>query len=371
MEKYFIIEQKTLLTILSSMQPIFTKRTTSDATSMVLFQVGYREAILKSTDLEISLQSSCPLLESNLNEGETFLVPGKRIFDIVKELEGPIRCSLAHNQLNLTSSSINLSLNSKPAEDFPPFPERIENLMHFSVITLRKMLEGVAFIIPQSNANPALNGLFLEISPQQLAFTATDGHCLAQVRSSEYTLSESRSWLLPRRAVFELKKILDTTQDAEIFLGVCGKYLVFSGTLFNFFTRLIADPFPHYQAILDKTSFIPAQIDRSRFIKTLRRSTCLLSGQFLATKFEFTPEQLHVSLHNKEVGNLDEHLPLQGLSDSLSLRFYAPYLLSGLQAFDEEKITFFLKNGTRPIIFETDYQGIHLTYLVMPVSPTH
>ncbi|MGC2310588.1 MAG: DNA polymerase III subunit beta [Candidatus Babeliaceae bacterium] len=371
MEKYFVIEQKALLAILSSMQPICTKRTTIDATSTILFHIGYREAILKSTDLEISLQSSCPLIESNLNEPETFLVPGKRIFDIVKELDGPISCIISNNQLHLKAGSVNLSLNIKNAQDFPPFPERIENLMQFGVTNLRTMLESVAFLIPQNNANPALNGLLLEISAEQFTLTATDGHCLAQARSTEYRLAEPHSWLLPRRAVFELKKILESTQDAEIFLGVCGKHLVFSGELFNFFTRLIGDPFPQYQAILDKVTFIPAQIDRAHLIKTLRRSACLLSGQFLATKFEFTAEQLRVSLHNKEVGNLDEYLPMQGFEDTLSLRFYAPYLLNGLQVFEQEKITFFLKNGTRPIIFEAENQGMHLTYLVMPVSPTN
>ncbi len=371
MEKKFIIEQKLLLGLLSSMQPICSKRTALDATSSILFQVGHKELILKSTDLEISLQSSCVLDESSLVESSTFLVPGKRIFEVVKELEGLITFTLFAHQLSLQAGSVNVALNIKDAQEFPPFPERIENLMHLDAPLLQNMLDSVAFIIPQNNSNPALNGLLLEISANALTMTTTDGHCLAQVSTSRTSLQDERTWLLPRRAVFELKKILETSQDKTLFLGVCGNQLVFSGELFNFFTKILADQFPHYQAVLDKTSFAPAALDRSRFIKMLRRSACLLSGQFLATKFSFATDALSVSIQNKEVGMLDEKIELgEQLPSAVDIRFYAPYLLSGLQAFSDTNVTFYLKNSTSPIIFQSLSDDYRMTYLVMPVSPT-
>ena len=80
MEKKFIVDQKSLLALLSSMQPICSKRTALDITTSILFQVGQKEVVLKSTDLEISLQSSCLLIESDFDEPISFLVSGKRIF---------------------------------------------------------------------------------------------------------------------------------------------------------------------------------------------------------------------------------------------------------------------------------------------------
>ncbi len=370
MEKRFIVDQKTLLSLLSSMQPICTKRTTLDATSSILFQAGHKELVLKSTDLEISLQSSCSLEESSLTEPETFLVPGRRIFEVVKELEGAITCHLKPSQLVLQAGSVTLALNIKDPQEFPPFPERIENLMHLDAPLFLRMLDSVAFLIPQNNANPALNGLFLEISSNDLTMTTTDGHCLAQIRSPKYTLTAPKTWLLPRRAIFELKKILESYSDQTLFIGTCGNQLVFSGDLFNFFTKLLVDAFPKYQTILDKNSFIAAHIDRTRFVKTLRRSSCLLSGQFLATKFAFNNESLRVSMNNKEVGTLDEELPLNGFTiDPLDIRFYAPYLLNGLQSFTNETLTFYLKNSTKPILFESQAEDMQMTYLVMPVAP--
>lgn len=371
MQNRFVVEQKPLMSILSSMQPICTKRTTLDATSSILFQVGHKELVLKSTDLEISLQASYLLKESDLENVRTFLVSGKRIFDLVKELEGDITFALEGNQLVVRSGSVNLALNIKDAEEFPPFPERIENLMHLDAPFLLSMLNKVAFIIPQNNANPALNGLLLEISNTDIKMTATDGHCLAQASSSRYYLEEPRKWLLPRRAIFEVKKILESCQEQTVFLGVCGNQLVFSGDSFNFFTKLLVDQFPQYSAVLNKEGFTAATVDRNHFVKALRRSACLLTGQFIATKFDFAPERLHVSMQNKEVGKLQEEVPLgQYAGATLDIRFYAPYLLSGLQVLPEEQITFYLKNSARPIIFESTTAENHFTYLVMPVSPT-
>lgn len=372
MEHIFVVEQKPMFALLSSMQPICTKRTTIDATSSILFQVGHKELILKGTDLEISLQSSYLLKESTFDQQRSFLVSGKRIFDLVKELEGDITFTLTESQLLLRSGTVNLALNIKDASEFPPFPERIENLMHLDAQCVMHMINKVAFLIPQNNANPALNGLYLEISPKELKMTSTDGHCLAQAASAKYTLAIPRHWLLPRRAIFEVKKLLEGSSEKTVFLGVCGNQLVFSGESFNFFTKLLSDSFPHYESILTRDEFMPARVDRSQFIKTLRRSSCLLSGQFIATQFGFSPESLQVSMQNKEVGQLKEELPLEGFSGSdLDVRFYAPYLLSGLQVFPDETIQFYLKNSSKPIIFESQDELCHLLYLVMPVAPTH
>ncbi|HRN77853.1 MAG TPA: DNA polymerase III subunit beta [Candidatus Dependentiae bacterium] len=373
MKNTFIVEQKPFLSLLASMQPICTKRTTLDATSSILFQIGHKELVLKSTDLEISLQASYQLEHADIMQPQSFLVSGRRVFDLIKELDGQIEITVTDKQMRLKSGSAKLALNIKDAQDFPPFPERIENLMHLDQNFLLDMLNKVAFLIPQNNATPALNGLYLEISRQNLKMTTTDGHCLAQVCSEKYQLEEPKTWLLPRRAVFEVKKLLEGTAESKpIFLGVCGNQLVFSGESFNFFTKLLVDPFPQYQNILERKGFVPAKVDRSHFVKTLKRSSCLLSGQFIATTFGFDPEKIHVSMQNNEVGALQEDVPLEGFTgEQLDVRFYAPYLLSGLQVFPQDQIQFYLKNASKPIIFESADKEYNMLYLVMPVAPTH
>lgn len=365
----FIVEQKFLSSILAFTQPIVSKKTAIPSTAYILFQINAHELVIKATDLEISLQFSCPLKESTAEQLQV-LVPGKKIFDIVKELDGDIQCTLEENQLLLKSGKVDVAFNIKSAEEFPPLPERIENLMQIDAKFLLELFGKVSFLIPQNNSNPALNGLFIEISAQDLKMTTTDGHCLAQVKTNRYALNQDRRWLVPRRGIFEIKKILENTEGNSVFLGVCGNQLVFSGESFNFFTKLLADEFPAYQMILNKETFVPARVLKNDFIKTLRRSSCLLSGQFLATTFKFAGNNVKVSLKNSDIGKLEETLVLQDFdSEPLEMRFYSPYLLNGLQSFAQDDVKFYLKNNNKPIIFEASNQNQYeMVYLVMPVS---
>lgn len=368
MQGKFVVAQKELLALLSSMQPICNKRTTLTVTESILFEVTPRELTLKSTDMEISLQSTMPV-ESTFEETARFVIPGKRIFDLVKEIDGEIAFEVKESNLRLKASGVNLTLNIRSADDFPPFPERIENLMEMNSEFVLQLLNKVAFLIPQNNANPSLNGMLLEIDKNNMTMVSTDGHCLSQIRSTKYTLPEEKKWLLPKRAVLELKKLLEAHSSDAIFLGTCGQQLVFSGKNFNFFTRLIAEPFPQYKPILEKEGFKPAQLDKDAFLKTLKRTSCLLSGQFVSTNFSFTSGAVKINLHNKDVGKLEESIPLEHFEgDTIESRFYSPYLLNGLQVFSDDQVKFFIKNGVKPIIFETSGTDYNLTYLVMPVS---
>ncbi len=364
----FVIEQKALLSLLSAMQPICSKRTTLDVTETILFHLTPRELTLKSTDLEISLQSISPL-ENSAVEGVSFLVSGKRIFELVKELDGEIEFTVTDAQLKLKAGGVALALNIRNAEDFPPFPERIENLMQLKADFLLTLLNKVAFLIPQNNSNPALNGLQLEFNKEGMTLVTTDGHCLAKVHTSESSYKEDKKWLLPKRAVVEIKKILETSDTKSIFLGVCGSQLVFSGDNFNFFTKLLSDPFPEYEQVLKKDGFVAASMLKADILKALKRANCLLAGQFISTQFTFKPEKLDVSLRNKEVGALEESLPLVAFSgQKRESRFYSPYLLNGLSVFSEKDLKFYIKNTSTPIIFESVQDQYHFTYLVMPVS---
>src|SRR5947199_3170371 len=105
----------------------------------------------------------------------------------------------------------------------------------------------------------------------------TVDHCLVRVETSRYILGEDKKWLLPKRAIIEIKKIIEGTQSKNTFLGMCGNQLVFSGTNFNFFTKLLSEPFPAYQSILNTKGFRAATVVRDDILKALKQANYLLA----------------------------------------------------------------------------------------------
>jgi DNA polymerase-3 subunit beta len=379
MKTQFSLTQETLFPILVSLQSMCTKKTAVAHTENILFEVTPRELIIKSTDLEISAQWTL-IIETDNDDTNMFLVSGKRIHDVIKELDGLIHFSLDTQNLYITTENgVSFVLAIKDTSDFPPFPERIENLMQLESADIIDCVSKVAFLIPSNNSNPALNGMLLECDEKGLSMIATDGHCLARVITEKYKLASKKTWLLPKRAVLELKKILEvsvqniahTVAPDTLFLGTCSGNLVFSGPGFNFFTRLIADPFPQYAPILQNEGFFVATVAKDGFLRSMKRAGCLLAGNFVATDFYFNhaEKSLRIKLENKEVGTLEESLPLQEFNgETLATRFYTPYVLNGLQVISEKQVTCKIKGNRKPLIFESKNDRFAFMYLVMPVS---
>ncbi len=369
MSKFFSVKRDELFGHLVAMQPICNKRTALAVTESILFQVSPRELILKATDLEISLQVSITT-DGSLTEPRSFLINGRRIFEIVRELSGNLSFEIKEHSLELEADGgIAFKLAIAEADDFPPFPERIENLMQFDASFLLGLFNKVAFVVPQNNANKALNGVLFEADQDGISLVGTDGHSLARVTTSKYTLAEAQSWLLPRRAILELKKIMETGSDT-VFVGTCSGQLVFSGASFNFFSKLLSDKFPEYQSALESSDFNAGKFEREALVQSLKRAGCLLAGQFISTSFKFGKKEVDINLENKEVGSFREKIiPAKyDHTNDIVARFYSPYLLQGLQAIEDKEMSFFIKNDSRPIIFKSIQKDYDFTYLVMPVA---
>lgn len=364
----FSLERDALLLQLSAMQPICSKRSPLDVTESILFQVSYRELILKATDLEISLQSSLSI-ESTLSENRSFLISGRRIYEIVRELSGVLTFSFLDSGIQLTTADgVSFTLAVREATDFPAFPERIENLMDCESAFLLTLFDKVGIVVPQNNSNRALNGMLFEAGPEGVSFVGTDGHSLAHVFTSQYTLPDVTQWLIPRRAILEVKKLLEQTTGA-VFIGTCAGQLVFSGAHFNFFTRLLNDPFPSYKPILNRANFTSIRINREAFSKALRRAGALLAGQFIASQFSFSLKGCEVTLENKDIGSLQQLIACQVPENfSLQSSFYSPYLLTGLAALDESELSCFVRDKRSPLIMTSTAVNHEYTYVVMPVS---
>lgn len=366
----FLVEKQALFATLQSVQPICSKRTALDITASILMQVSPSELVIRATDLEISFQASFQI-NSNLTENLKFTVHARRLMDLIKDLDGNLGFSWNGSSLSISSDKnidVGIMLSTGPTENFPPFPERIENLIDIDAEFLRSAINKVDQIIPSNNANPALNGLLIEFNEQGLCLVATDGHSLARLKTDKYVLGQNQEWVIPKKAVSELKKTLDLSSPERIFLGVCSGQLVFSGGNFNFFTRLIADSFPDYKPVLERKDFVSGNIDKNLLCSTLRRASSLLAGKFISAKFRFEKDFLEIILDNKEIGSLKERLPLQNFDGkNINSSFYTPYVLTAVQQISEEKTEFMVKEGVAPMFFDFSTDDIQATYLIMPV----
>lgn len=383
MKLVFFLDQKALASTLALVQNICSKKTPLEVTTNVLFMVGEsQEVIIRATDLDMSLQFSLPAKILHC-ETSSFLVNAKRLYDFVRDLSDLVKFSFDGRSVSINYGNdeavdpdFNLNLLTVDPSEFPAFPDRIENVINMDANFLKFALSKTAHLIPQSNPNPAINCLLLDFDTEGLNVVATDGHSLSRVRNTSLSLSEPKSWTLPKKAVAELKKVVESFLDSstsqensELFLGTCKGQIVFSGPNFNFFTRLVADPFPNYKPLLQFPDYHKGRISLSTLSPILRRVGYLLSGRFLPATFDFKKNHHKISFNNPESGQFSESMSfIPAVEFSLGLKFYSPYLLSACSVFEESDVDFFVKEREKPIFFVQDFKGCDLTYLVMPIT---
>jgi DNA polymerase-3 subunit beta len=385
MKLVFYLDQKALASVLSLVQNICTKKTALEATSNVLFLVGdSQEVIIRATDLDISLQFSLPA-KIFVATTFSFLVNAKRLYDFVKDLALSIKFSYDGSTLSINygnedefDPSFHLTLLTADPASFPAFPERIENVINLDAPFLQFALEKTAPLIPSSNPNSAINCLLLDFDPTGLDVVSTDGHSLALVRNPNFSLSEARSWTLPKKSVLELKKVVDSFLQSsfstgilsqELFLGLCKGQIVFSGPNFNFFTRLVAEPFPNYKPLLQFADFHKGRISLAVLATVLRRVGYLLSGRVLPATFAFEENHLRISFSNSESGEFSELISFAPFEPfNFPVKFYTPYLLAACSTFEQQDVDFFVKNAALPIYFTQDFKDYSMTYLVCPIK---
>ena len=108
-------------------------------------------------------------------------------------------------------------------EEYPKLPkEESAPLVQVTGATLLEMIKKTAFAISTDETRYILNGVFFE--PREggkVRMVATDGHRLALVErelAGDFKLKSGV--IIPRKGLFELKRLLDEAPDAECHAGL-------------------------------------------------------------------------------------------------------------------------------------------------------
>src|SRR5437588_7195399 len=205
-------------------QGIVEKKSTMPILASVLLEATQGEGggrlRVSAFDLEIGVTGSHP---AEVNRAGGVALKHKELYDIVRML--PERsCVLrreANNRVRITSGAAEFNIVGQPAEDYPPFPrtEKV-NFVAVDPTALLEMIEKTQFAISADETRHNLNGVFFESGEGDVRMVATDGHRLSLVqRRLEGQFNLKRGVIVPRKGLFELRRLLSEDQTGACELG--------------------------------------------------------------------------------------------------------------------------------------------------------
>src|SRR5437899_2207924 len=230
-------------------QGIVEKKSTMPILASVLLEATQGEGggrlRASAFDLEIGVTGTHP---AEVHRPGAVALKHKELYDIVRTLPEKT-CVLrreANNRVKITSGAAEFNIVGQPAEDYPPFP-RAEKVQFVTVEPqeLLEMIEKTQFAISADETRHNLNGVFFETGEGSVRMVATDGHRLSLVqRPLEGQFNLKRGVIVPRKGLFELRRLLSEDQTGVCELGFTETSGVFRRGDVTMVMRLIDGTFP-------------------------------------------------------------------------------------------------------------------------------
>ncbi|RJQ48969.1 MAG: DNA polymerase III subunit beta [Nitrospiraceae bacterium] len=363
------IQKEEIQNVLQNIQGIADRKTTMPILSHFLLKVSKNAASLMATDLDIALKGP---LKAEILEAGNLCIPARKLFEIAREVEDDILLEAQENNwIRVTSGKSTFKLMGLPESDFPALPEvkKTEELT-IAADKLGNMIEKTVYATGESDTRYTLNGLLLHFTPKkknvEFRMVGTDGHRLSMiVLTVEGKLSEEKKIILPKKAALELKKLIEgSSEDITIYLDKNHVFFSMNGTVLT--SRLIEGTYPNYEQVVPKNNEKKVAIDRTEFLKALRRTLIMSRERTHAVRFDLEPGKITLISMNPDIGEAREEIPAQYKGDQMTVGFNARYLMDILQVMQTEAVTMEMQEPLSPTLVleenNKDYQCV-----VMPM----
>ena len=347
---------------LSNIQNIAEKRNTMPILSHFLLDAGKKGSNIVATDIETALKEP---LEVTVEKEGKLCIPARKLFEIVKEMEGDLLFETVDEQwLRITSGKSNFKIACLSPNEFPTWPVLGDaEEININALILLEMIEKTIYSAGESDTRYTLNGLLFHTKPKdkELIIVGTDGHRLALLKKKiDSEMKEEKKIIVPRKAVSELRRFLSATkrsedaEDEKVTILIGEKHLLFIVNGVQFLTRLIEGTYPNYENVVPQDNKKKMIIERDNFSKVLRRISVMSKERASAVRFDIGQDTLIVSSSNPDLGEAKEEIAVEYKDEKLSLGFNARYMIEALGAMVMEKVTLELQDPLSPVLMKEE-----------------
>lgn len=363
----FIINREELLIPLQQIVNVIEKRQTMPVLANILLKLSADSLILTGTDLEIQVMVQMEIKSADTGE---ITVPARKFLDICRLLPSGAEINFAYQngKVTIQSGSSRFTLSTLAADSYPDFPEN-EPEYEFTIQAekLKKALDRTIFCMANQDFRYYLNGLMMHISNSTLKLVTSDGHRLAIYEQdiNQATGIDSRI-IIPRKAVQELSRILDThDEDATLQISK-NNFKVLVGNLV-FLSKLIDAKYPDFSKIYQQDYLPPIQINKQALKETLTRVAILANEQTKGIILEINSDHIFINSYNPEHEEAEEKIAIEFTGTPSSITFNVQYLLEALANLDSELAILSIASNLSSCFIEEPHE-VPYKFIVMPMT---
>jgi len=362
----FQIEKTTLEEQLNTVSRAINNKTTLPVLGNVLLKVENGSLKLTTTNLEIAIETSTPVFESE--DGET-TVPVKLLLNYVNLLpKGLVNLEMKEKEtLNISSETSNTNIKCIPATEFPIIPKSQEELsFDISAKELHKAFIKTVFAAAIDGRRPVLAGVFLKIQEKELTVVATDSYRLAEQKIN-VDIDKNCAVIIPAHTVLELVRVLSKHGDGDMTLKVSKNQIIFNvGSIF-IISRLIEGMYPEYGKIIPQETTTKVRIPISELVTILKRVNLFAKDVSGGIKISVNQKGIEVISDNSQLGTEKATCDCKVEGEDQIISFNAEYVIDALNSMEGEEAILGLNNSLTPGVLRNPGDESY-THIIMPLK---
>ena len=368
----FIVSSTGLFSHLQAISRVINSKNSLPILDCFLMELSENGMSITASDSETTLTTS---IEANEVEGYgRFAVSSKTILDALKEIpEQPLTFDVNMESWEIQVKYLNgkFSLMGRNADEFPETPALREEAVNVG-IAANILLAGInrsLFATADDELHPVLNGIFFDITTENITFAASDGYKLVRNKTFASKGEEKAAFILPKKPATLLKNLLPKEQG-DVQISFDGRNAVITLDNFLLTCRLIEGRYPNYNSVIPQNNPHKVIVDRVAFISALKRVSVFSSAASSLIKLHLENNSIQVSAQDIDFStSAEETLNCQYEGAPLSIGFKPTFLVDILNNITTQEVLMELADPSRGgVILPTEQEeNDDLFMLLMPM----
>ncbi len=370
----FVVSSMELLGHLQAISRVISSKNTLPILDNFLFSLEEGKLEITASDLESTLITQVSL--ENTDGSGVIAVPARILNDTLKEFPDiPLTFEINVETLTIVIQSENgkFSIMGQNGAEFPQMPVIKDDQKQHLELDKDLILTAISktlFATADDELRPVMNGIFLELSPDDITFVASDAHKLVRYKRTDASAGAASSFILPKKPAALLKNILPKEEN-NIILEFDDRNASFTLTNYKLVCRLVEGNYPSYNSVIPTGNPFKVTIDRLAMYNTLKRVSVFSNQASNLVKLAFKGNLLDVSAQDIDFSiSANERISCQYDGEDMEIGFKSTFLIEILANLTSDEVILELSDPTRAGILlpsESGNENEDTLMLLMPM----
>jgi DNA polymerase-3 subunit beta len=347
----FIASSATMLNHLQAISRVINSKSTLPILDCFKLELKGNKLTLTAADSETRLET---WIEVNNAEGEGSLaINAKNLLDPLRELpDQPLTFDINDETLEVFIYYHNGKYNfvGLKGDEYPePKPLKEETSMSLTIEAdmLMSGINRTVFATADDELRPVMNGIYFDITSDNLTFVASDGHKLVRVTTTEAKGEGRSSFILPKKPANLLKALLPKeTGTVTINFDENNAYITMSD--YKMICRFVEGRYPNYNSVIPQNNSNTVTLDRLTLLNALKRVSVFSNPSIGLVKLQLSEEKIVITAQDIDfLTAAEETIVCSYIGNVMNIGFKAAFLIEILDNIPSSDVRIELSDPSR------------------------